>query len=60
MVCSKAQARGCTLNGIVSAERFIPRGTVVEISPVLLFEKDEYENHGAITKGCITLHILIS
>ncbi|KAF5338980.1 hypothetical protein D9611_008777 [Ephemerocybe angulata] len=31
------------------AERFIPRGTLLEISPVLLFEKEEYENHGKYT-----------
>ena len=31
----------------LKAERFIPRGTVIEISPVLLFEQEEYEKHGA-------------
>ncbi|KAJ3505047.1 hypothetical protein NLJ89_g7617 [Agrocybe chaxingu] len=33
----------------VYAARLIPRSTVVEISPVLLFSKEEYENHGRHT-----------
>ncbi|TEB39907.1 cytidine deaminase-like protein [Coprinellus micaceus] len=46
---------GCIIKSVpgrgrgVYAERFIPRGTVIEISPVLLFQKDEYENYGKHT-----------
>ncbi|KIJ64466.1 hypothetical protein HYDPIDRAFT_45162, partial [Hydnomerulius pinastri MD-312] len=31
------------------ASRIIPAQTVIEISPVLLFTKEEYENHGKHT-----------
>ncbi len=31
---------------LITASRFIPRNTPIEISPVLLFSKDEYERHG--------------
>ncbi|KAH9480500.1 SET domain-containing protein 7 [Psilocybe cubensis] len=33
----------------VYASRFIPRNTIIEISPVLLFSKKEYEAHGKYT-----------
>ncbi|KAF9565707.1 hypothetical protein CPC08DRAFT_683412 [Agrocybe pediades] len=46
---------GCTIKVTadkgrgVYASRPIPRNTTIEISPVLLFNKEEYENHGKYT-----------
>lgn len=46
---------GCTIKvteekgRCVHASRFIPKHTTIEISPVLLFSKEEYESHGKHT-----------
>lgn len=34
--------------GQIIASRFIPRSTLVEVSPVLFFSLDEYEAHGEL------------
>ncbi|KAK7469099.1 tRNA-specific adenosine deaminase subunit tad3 [Stygiomarasmius scandens] len=41
--CTEGKGRG------VYASRYIPRKTIVEISPVLFFTKQEYEEHGKHT-----------
>ena len=39
----------CPFTHLQIASRTIPAQTVVEISPVLLFDKSEYQTHGKYT-----------
>ena len=54
MVRRFSSKRMVTTNQII-ASRFIARGTLVEVSPVLFFSQDEYEAHGELDLPLMTL-----